>query len=67
MQMRMIRSIVPSASQAVFSALSASAPASRSTSASAWPVGWPSSGCASCWTRRASSPAFVLYQVGARS
>ena len=38
-QIRMIRSIVPSASQAVFSALSASAPASRSTSASAWPLG----------------------------
>ena len=66
MQIRMIRSIVPFASQAFFSALSASAPglplhlglrlAARLTLAS---------GCASCWTRRASSPAFVLYQTGA--
>ena len=65
MQIRMTRSIVPFASQAFFSALSASAPASRSTSASACPLGWPSAGCASCWTLRASSPALVLYQTGA--
>ena len=62
---RMTRSIVPSSCQAFFSFDSASAPAARSTSASACPPGWPSSGRACCSTRRASSPACVLYQSNA--
>ena len=63
--MRISRSSVPSSCQAFFSWPSASAPASRSTSASVWPLGWPSSGRAFSWILRASSPLTVLYQSGA--